>query len=198
MGWRKEGRGVTESQEIKKCTQVSKWSTDEVRGIRVVYRRSQVLTALEFVGFLSVGGWWDADVDYVVARRLIMCRPVCNLLLRNNAVDFCNENRVVRAQEGIPSNRAHAHLRVSCQRRRLHPGVGRFQLWKGTQADQLCCATSGWLCSSVWIFQVGWEDLKMRFLTVSLLPVTFFSVTPWTKVLLKSFFKWERSKDVHF
>lgn len=62
-----------------------------MRGIRVVYRRSQVLTALEFVGFLSVGGWWDADVDYVVARRLIMCRPVCNLLLRNNAVDFCKD-----------------------------------------------------------------------------------------------------------
>lgn len=90
MGKRR-GEGVTESQEIKKCTQVSKWSTDEVRGTRVIYRRSQVLTALEFVGFLSIGGWWDTDIDYVVARRLIVCRPICNLLLRNNAVDFCKD-----------------------------------------------------------------------------------------------------------
>lgn len=112
----KEGRG---SHWITgdKCTQVSKWSTDKVKGTRVIYRRSQVLTALEFVGFLSIGGWWDTDVDDIVARRLIVCRPICNLLLRNNAVDFWNENRLVRAQKDIASNEAHAHVRASCQRR---------------------------------------------------------------------------------
>lgn len=113
----KEGRGSHWITGDKKCTQVSKWSTDEVKGTGVIYRRSQVLTALEFVGFLSIGGWWDTDVNYIVARRLIVCRPICNLLLWNNAVDFWNENRLVRAQKDITSNGAHAYVRASCQTR---------------------------------------------------------------------------------
>ena len=124
LGWKgglgngvKEGRGSHWITGGKKCTQLSKWSTDEVKGTGVIYRRSQVLTALEFVGFLSIGGWWDTDVDYVVARRLIVCRSICNLLLRNNAVDFWNENRLVRAQKDPASNRAHAHVRATRPRR---------------------------------------------------------------------------------
>lgn len=70
-----------------------------MKGTKVIYRRSQVLTALEFVGFLSIGGWWDADVDDVVARRLIVRRPIRNLLLGDDAVDLCKENGQVRAQK---------------------------------------------------------------------------------------------------
>lgn len=98
----KEGGGSHWITGDRKCTQVSKWSTDEVEGTRVIWRRSQILTALEFVGFLSIGGWWDADVDDVVARRLIVRRPVGDLLLRHDAVDFCKESTRVRAPGARP------------------------------------------------------------------------------------------------
>lgn len=42
---------------------------------------SQVLAALEFAAFQPIGGRGDADVHHVVAGRLVVCRPVCNLLL---------------------------------------------------------------------------------------------------------------------
>lgn len=28
---------------------------------------SQVLTARKFVAFLSIGGWWNADINHIVA-----------------------------------------------------------------------------------------------------------------------------------
>lgn len=53
---------------------------------------SQTLAALQFVALLAVGGGRDADVHHVVAWRLVVCRSVCYLLLRHDAVDFCNDN----------------------------------------------------------------------------------------------------------
>lgn len=43
--------------------------------------RSQVLAALQLVGFLSVGGGRHADVHHVVSGGLVVCCTVCNLLL---------------------------------------------------------------------------------------------------------------------
>lgn len=53
---------------------------------------SQTLAALQFVAPLAVGGGRDADVHHVVAWRLVVCGSVRDLLLRHDAVDFCNEN----------------------------------------------------------------------------------------------------------
>lgn len=74
-----------------------------MKGTRVIYRRSQVLTALEFVGFLSVGGWWDADVNDVVARRLIVRGPIRDLLLGDDAVDLCKESRRLEPRKTLPA-----------------------------------------------------------------------------------------------
>lgn len=49
----------------------------------------QVLTALQFVPPLAVRGGWHADVHHVVSWGLIMGRPLSNLFLRYDAVDFC-------------------------------------------------------------------------------------------------------------
>lgn len=43
--------------------------------------RSQVLAALQLVGFLSVGGGRHADVHHVVAGGLVVGCAVCDLLL---------------------------------------------------------------------------------------------------------------------
>ena len=45
------------------------------------WETSQVLTALQFVAFLPVGGGGHTDVHYVVAWRLIVCRSVSYLFL---------------------------------------------------------------------------------------------------------------------
>lgn len=42
---------------------------------------SQVLAALEFAAFQPISGRGDTDVDHIVAGRLVMRRPVCDLLL---------------------------------------------------------------------------------------------------------------------
>lgn len=63
---------------------------------------SQTLAALQFVALLAVGGGRDADVHHVVAWRLVVCRSVCYLLLRHNAVDFCNgNNKGVKTDERL-------------------------------------------------------------------------------------------------
>lgn len=43
--------------------------------------QSQVLAALQLIGFLSIGGGWHTDVYHIVARGLIMSCTVSNLLL---------------------------------------------------------------------------------------------------------------------
>lgn len=43
--------------------------------------QSQVLAALQLIGFLSIGGGWHTDVHHIVARGLIMSCTVSNLLL---------------------------------------------------------------------------------------------------------------------
>lgn len=53
--------------------------------------RSQVLAALQLVGFLSVGGGRHTDVHYVVAGGLVMGCAVGDLLLRHDAVNFCED-----------------------------------------------------------------------------------------------------------
>lgn len=53
---------------------------------------SQTLAALQFVALLAISGGRDADVHHVVAWRLVVRRSVCYLLLRHDAVDFCNDN----------------------------------------------------------------------------------------------------------
>ena len=50
----------------------------DVKRVREV---SQVLTALQFVAFLPVGGGGHTDVHYVVAWRFIVCRSVSYLFL---------------------------------------------------------------------------------------------------------------------
>lgn len=49
----------------------------------------QVLTALQFAPPLAVRGRWHADVHHIVSWGLVMGRPLCNLFLRDDAVDFC-------------------------------------------------------------------------------------------------------------
>lgn len=51
--------------------------------------RLQVLTALQFAPPLAVCGGWHADVHHVVSWGLVMGRPLSNLFLRDDAVDFC-------------------------------------------------------------------------------------------------------------
>lgn len=43
--------------------------------------QSQVLAALQLIGFLSIRGGWHTDVHNVVARGLIMGRTVSDLFL---------------------------------------------------------------------------------------------------------------------
>lgn len=52
-------------------------------------RASQALAAGELAAPLAVRGRGEAYVHYVVAGRLVVCRSVRYLLLRHNAVDFC-------------------------------------------------------------------------------------------------------------
>lgn len=49
---------------------------------------SQALTALKLVALLAVRGRWDADVYYVVTRRVVVRRSVRYLFLRHDAVNF--------------------------------------------------------------------------------------------------------------
>lgn len=53
--------------------------------------RSQVLAALQLVGFLSVGGGRHADVHNVVSGGLVVCCAVRNLLLGHDAIDLCED-----------------------------------------------------------------------------------------------------------
>lgn len=88
----REGRGVSKEQErcqgsvhTSPTEGQAKERTGSSRGM------SQVLAALEFIGFLSVGGGGHTDVHHVVSRRLVMGRPVCNLLLGHNAINLCKD-----------------------------------------------------------------------------------------------------------
>lgn len=54
----------------------------------------QVLTALQFAPPLAVRGGWHADVHHVVSRGLVMGRPLSNLFLRDDAVDFWFDKRM--------------------------------------------------------------------------------------------------------
>lgn len=101
-GRRKLAVSRTKGNERKK---VQLWCDDGgwgwgVRRRSVTPGVSQTLAALQFVALLAVGGGRDADVHHVVARRLVVCRSVCDLLLRHDAVDFCNDNnKDVRTDE---------------------------------------------------------------------------------------------------
>lgn len=93
-GRRKLTVSRTKGNERKK---VQLWCDDGGwgRGVRrrsVTPGLSQTLAALQFVALLAVSGGRDADVHHVVARRIVVCRSVCDLLLRHDAVDFCNDN----------------------------------------------------------------------------------------------------------
>lgn len=92
-GKRKLAVSRTKGMKEKKC------SCDVMMGMGVgVQRRSvtlgvsQTLAALQFVALLAISGGRDADVHHVVAWRLVVRRSVCYLLLRHDAVDFCNDN----------------------------------------------------------------------------------------------------------
>lgn len=112
--WRKQ---VTEWQErcwmtgemLEKCT----WVLTEPQAKWGLWR-SQVLTTLEFVGFLSIGGGRHADVHHIVARRFIMGRSVCNLLLRYNAVDLCKDQKGLKNRHVLFSGKSYPwHRRQS-------------------------------------------------------------------------------------
>lgn len=53
-------------------------------------RGLQVLAALQFVPFLVCGGW-NTYVHHIISRGLVMGRPLSDLLLRYDAIDFCGE-----------------------------------------------------------------------------------------------------------
>lgn len=53
-----------------------------------ISRALQVLTALQLAPSLAVRGGRHADVHHVVSRGLVVGRPLGDLFLRDDAVDF--------------------------------------------------------------------------------------------------------------
>lgn len=76
---------ATEQKVHRRCDVKLDVEEGSVVGLGV----SQALAALEFVALHPVSGWWDTYVYNIVTRGLIMCRSICYLLLRHNAIDFC-------------------------------------------------------------------------------------------------------------
>lgn len=62
---------------------------------------SQALAALEFVDLLSISGWRDTYVHYIVAWRLVMRRSVRYLLLWHDAVNFWRWKCKNRKRQGF-------------------------------------------------------------------------------------------------
>lgn len=91
-GKRKLAVSRTKGMKEKSAAVMWWWGWGKVKRRSVTPGVSQTLAALQFVPLLAISGGRDADVHNVVAWRLVVCRSVCYLLLRHNAVDFCNDN----------------------------------------------------------------------------------------------------------
>ena len=87
---RRKEEGLTKSQQQRKI------------------HLSQALTAGELAAPLSIHGRGDAYVHYIVAWRVIICRSVQYLLLRNDTVDFCE-----RKQWQFCKFRGYANLKIA-------------------------------------------------------------------------------------
>lgn len=93
----------------------SRGKTDRVKQEKKT-RGSQALAARELVASLSVHGWGDTYVDYIVAGRIFVSRSVRYLLLRYNAVDFYE-----RKQRLVNFNTAsQGRFMLSCTSRSSH------------------------------------------------------------------------------
>lgn len=92
----KTTRKKNKKGRVRRALAVSKYGNKKCTGdvmSRWIWKKrasvSQTLAALEFVALLPISGWWDTNIHYIVAWRLVVCRSVRYLLLWHDTVDFC-------------------------------------------------------------------------------------------------------------